>query len=198
MAPPSAASTRANFKRTHYPEQPDLDLHDAGCIGDGRCRIRVSGRLRLLRRSGHQPTISCLTLCRRGDHTLPHGPLIGFIVIDKTNNYIGRRSTHRLCPRYIPWRQERTCSTFQPTALRCPPHQASLGVAPGQLRPTSTRSRTPSPSSKPCCARPRPAPFRICGRRFGRRSPALNLTSAGTTSPPQATIPMIQPERQQL
>jgi len=59
------------------PEQPDLDLHDAGCIGDGRCRIRVSGRLRLLRRSGHQSNISRLPLRRRGDHTLPHGPHYG-------------------------------------------------------------------------------------------------------------------------
>jgi len=37
-----------------------LDLHDAGCIGDGRYRIRVSGRLRLRRRSGtSQPYRAC-------------------------------------------------------------------------------------------------------------------------------------------
>ena len=63
---------------------------------------------------------------------------------------------------------------------------------------TSTRSKMPSPSSKPCCARRRPEPSRTFGRTSARPSPASNPTSAGTTSLRQATMPLSQPERQQV
>jgi len=56
------------------PKQPDLDLHDIGYSHYGRCGIGISIGSRLLRRSGHQPTLSRLHRLSRGHHTLSHGP----------------------------------------------------------------------------------------------------------------------------
>ncbi len=62
------------------------------------------------------------------------------VVLDNLSSHKdprARRASGRSAP---------TSSSCRPTALRCPPHQASLGVAPGQLRPTSTPSKWSSPS----------------------------------------------------
>ena len=64
--------------------------------------------------------------------------------------------------------------------------------------PDFNPSKTPSPSSRPCCARRRPAPSRTCGQPSGRRSPASNPMSVATISPRRAMMPMTRPERQQL
>ena len=62
--------------------------------------------------------------------------------------------------------------------------------------PTSTQLKWLSPNSRRCCAPPPPGQFRICGWPFGRPSPASHQRSVATTSLPQATTLMIQPERQ--
>ena len=58
------------------PEQPHLDLDDAGRVRAGRFGTRDSGWFGLLRGSGHRASIPRAALPRRGHHTLPHGPRI--------------------------------------------------------------------------------------------------------------------------
>lgn len=54
--------------------------------------------------------------------------------------------------------------------------------------PTSTRSRTPSPSSRRSCKKPPSEPSKASGKRSGRSSRPLHPKNAETTSRPQAMI----------
>ena len=54
--------------------------------------------------------------------------------------------------------------------------------------PTSIRSRSPSPNSRPSCARPPSEPSRACGPGSENAFPPSAQTNAKTTSPPQAMM----------
>ncbi len=63
--------------------------------------------------------------------------------------------------------------------------------------PTSIRSRTPSPSSRPGCGMPPSAPSAACGTPSPSRPPPSAHRNAPTTSPLPATTAM-QPDRKVL
>ena len=71
------AGVRQQHAPPHHradPEQPNLDLNDAGRVRTGRFGVRVHRWFGLLCRSGHRDSLPQSALSRPPHPTLPHGP----------------------------------------------------------------------------------------------------------------------------